>query len=433
LNPEPGIWNAAQRPNAPQALPLGVLIELRIDHQCPQCGAPAVLEDGDRLYRCDFCKVPSCLLPRGVARYVLPHQAPADRDLAYVPYWRFKGTLFTCGADGIRHRFTDESHCAVAGSAFPPSLGLRSQALRLKFVTPATAGRFLEPVGGPRQALDFFTQRQASRQPPPVYLQTGVGESLSLIYTPVYRREGRLYDGVLNRVLAGGAEAPPLETYPGGPAGDHLRFVPALCPACGRDLEGRRDTLVLLCRHCDRLWRATPKGLEEIRTAAVPMPGHADRYLPFWRIRARVEGIPLASFADLARLANLPAALKPDWSSRPLRFWAPAFKVRAATLLHLGRALTLAQPPVEPLEKLPRQELLPVTLPVAEAVDSLTVLLATLGRPARRVYPRLSAVRILPRSAHLAFIPFSIGFHEYLQPGLKLAVNKKQLALAGHL
>ena len=418
--------------NAPQAPPTGILIELRIDHQCPQCGAPAVITESDRLYRCDFCRVSSYLLPRDTTRYVLPHRVAAGQDLIYVPYWRFKGTVFTCGADGIRHRFTDESHRAVEDPVFPPSLGLRSQALRLRFVTPATAGRFLEPVGSRRQALDFFTRRQASRQPPPIYLQTQVGESLSLIYAPVYRRGRHLYDGVLNRPLAHEAETFPPESHPGGPAGDHLRFVPALCASCGRDLEGRRDTLVLVCRHCDRLWRATAKGLEEIRTAAVPMPGTADVFLPFWRIRAGVEGLPLASFADLARLANLPVAFEPGWESRPLRFWTPAFKVRPATLLNLARAMTLAQPPVEPLEKLPRQELLPVTLPVGEAVESLKVVLAVVARPARRFHPRLAAVRIQPRSALLAFVPFTVGSHEYLQPGLKLAVNRNQLALTGY-
>jgi ribosomal protein L37AE/L43A len=207
-------------------------IELRIDHQCPQCGAPAVLEESDRLYRCAFCRVLSYLLPRGAARYVLPHQVPAGADLTYVPYWRFKGTIFTCGADGIRHRFTDESHRAVDDPAFPPSLGLRSQALRLKFVTPATAGCFLEPSGGRQQALDFFTRRQASRQPPPIYLQTQVGESLSLIYTPIYRHGQDLYDGVLNRPLARHAEVTPPGIHPGNrPATTCASSRPSARPA----------------------------------------------------------------------------------------------------------------------------------------------------------------------------------------------------------
>ncbi len=392
-----------------------------------------MLGESDRLYRCDFCRVQSYLLPRNVARYVLPHRAPADREIAYVPYWRFKGILFTCGVDGIRHRFTDDSHCAVDNPAFPPSLGLRSQALRLKFVTPATTGTFLQPFGGPRQARDFFMRRQASRQPAPVFLQTQVGESLSLIYTPIFRQGQRLYDGVLNRPLARDAEAPPPETHPVEPAGDHLRFIPALCPICGQDLEGRRDTLVLVCRQCDRLWRATAKGLEEIRTARMPSPEAADAYLPFWRVRAEVKGIPLVNFGDLAHLANLPTVLKPDRESRPFRFWCPAFKVRPATLLHLASALTLAQPPVEPLEKLPREELLPVTLPVAETIDNLKIVLAALARPARQFYPRLGAIDIVPKSALLVFIPFTVGSHEYLQPELKLAVNRNQLALTGLL
>ncbi|MCK7515939.1 MAG: hypothetical protein MZV70_76205 [Desulfobacterales bacterium] len=63
----------------------------QIEHQCPQCGAPANLEETDRLFACPFCRVKSFLLTRDYFRYVLPAKNPAGKELVYFPYWRFKG------------------------------------------------------------------------------------------------------------------------------------------------------------------------------------------------------------------------------------------------------------------------------------------------------------------------------------------------------
>jgi hypothetical protein len=354
--------------------------------------------------------------------------------VAYVPYWRLKGMIFTCSDDGIRHRFADVSQSAMGDSVFPASLGLRSQALRLKFVTSSARGHFLHPVMKRSAALELFARREAAGLKPPLYLQRRIGAALSLIYAPVYQTD-RIYDAVVNRPLHAHTNdaAPQLNRLPGGPARAHLTFIPAICPACGWDLEGRRDALVLVCRNCDRVWQAAGQGLEEIRIAHRPATDALQVYLPFWRIKARVEGIALASVADLVRLANLPVAIRPEWASRALRFWSPAFKVSPATFLRLARILTVAQPEVEPVEKLPRNDLFPVTLTVADAAESLAVTLAALARPARRIHPMLTDIRIVAERALLVFIPFEVGHHDYLQPTLNLSLNKNQLALAGNL
>ena len=365
-------------------------------------------------------------------RYRLPDRAPRGQVLTYVPYWRFKGLIFTCGDGGIDHRFSDVSQLALDAKAFPASLGLRSQALRLRLVTPATPGRFLLATMGKRQALDLFTARETAKCPGPVHLQAHIGESLSLIYAPVYQDE-HLHDAVLDRPLPGEPENVVLADLPGGPAEGRFQFVPAICPTCGWDLEGHRDSLVLLCRNCDRVWQAAGHGLVEIRIAHVPATDAGQVYLPFWRIKARVDGVMLSSYADLVRLANLSRVIQADWELRPFRFWSLAFKVRPSTLLNLARNLTLSQPRVTLVEQLPRSELFPVTLPVTEAIESLKVVLATFAKPARQIYPQLPSIQIVPQAALLVFIPFTVGPHEYLQPALKLTVNKNQLALAGNL
>ena len=87
---------------------------------------------------------------------MLPEAAPKDKKLLYFPYWRFKGMLFSCVENGIKHRFLDASHQAVDSRYFPVSVGLRSQALKLKFVTPETPGRFLKPTQPFEEVMQIF-------------------------------------------------------------------------------------------------------------------------------------------------------------------------------------------------------------------------------------------------------------------------------------
>jgi hypothetical protein len=371
-------------------------------------------------------------LPRDVHRYLLPDKAPPGQALTYVPYWRFKGIVFTCDSMGIRHRVADLSRRAVTAEVFPASLGLRSQAMHLRLVTPDSQGRFLIPSLGRQDAFHSLGQRASFKGEERVFLQSQVGESLSLIYAPVYQSD-RLYDAVLNRSLSDAEGPRDLDRFPGGPAEGRFRFVPAICPACGWNLEGRRDSLVLTCRNCDRVWQASRRGLAETRIAQVPADGAPSIYLPFWRIRARVEGAELASYADLVRLANLPRVLRSDFETVPFRFWFPAFKVRPSTLLRLSRSLTLTQPRTSPVERLPQGEMFPVNLPLSEAAANLRLVLAAFAKPPRQFYPKLPRIRVSPQAMILVYIPFSDSVHEYLQNGLNLAVNKSQLSLAGHL
>ena len=94
---------------------------LLIEHQCPQCGAPATLEETDHLFSCEFCRVKSYLLSR-VFRYVLPHNAPSNKELVFLPYWRFKGMLFFCISNGIKQKIVDVSQQGISSPLFPPSL-----------------------------------------------------------------------------------------------------------------------------------------------------------------------------------------------------------------------------------------------------------------------------------------------------------------------
>jgi hypothetical protein len=351
----------------------------------------------------------------------------------FFPYWRFKGIIFSCVEDGIKHRFIDFSHQAVESSYFPISVGLRSQALKLNFVTPESGGYFLKPTQPFKNVMNIFNQRYSTSLPNPVFHQSHIGETLSLIYSPFYA-EDKMVDAILNQpvspVLPDDFDATLLQ---GGRPDGRIHFIPTLCPNCGWDLEGRRDALVLNCKNCSSVWRPSANGFKKLKFAILPAKEENIIYLPFWRIKADVTGITLKSYADLVRIANIPRAIQKRWEDVEFCFWAMAFKVRPQVFLRLARNITILQPQEKLVMELPDARLHPVTLRIEEAIESLTVNLAGFMKPQKDLFPILRDITIKPKSYLLVFIPFIEQHHELVHPELPLTINKNQLELASNL
>jgi len=392
-----------------------------------------VLEETDRLFECEYCRVKSYLQPRGYFRYLFPDNAPQNRDLVFFPYWRFKGLLFSCLPDGIRHRFVDVSHQAIDNVLFPLSVGLRSQALKLRFVSPDAAGRFLKPTLGPQQVLNRCIERFSVDLPPPILAQAHIGDSTSLIYSPFYT-DKKLFDAILNRAVSGnGREDVDLSGLDSAKARGAIHFLPTLCPHCGWDLTGRKDSLLLECKNCAAIYKPHHQGFKKLSVVHVPHKGDDLIYLPFWRIKADVTGIELNSYADLIHAANLPRVPQSGMESIPFHFWSLAFKVRPQHFLRIGQAVTLSQPggPLEP--NLPPSRRHPINLPLKEGVESLKMLLAGFLRPRQTLSARLPQIKVTPRSYILVYLPFHERHHELVHPTLSLAINKNMLHHARNL
>jgi len=409
-------------------------MNLLIEHQCPQCGAPVTLEETDRLFTCDFCKVKSYLVPKGFFRYMLPDSAPEDRVLFYAPYWRFKGMLFSTVMQGVKHRFIDVSQQALESHLFPVSLGLRSQAMKLKFVTSKSPGHFLKPTTLPEKMLNTFDERFGATLPQPVFHQAHVGETLSLIYSPFYIHDGKIYDAVLNQPVPGKLpEDFDLDQFKGGTPNWPTGFIATLCPDCGWDLHGQRDSLALLCNNCESLWRPSGTGLKKTKFAHIQGEGDNIIYMPFWRISAHVSSIELNTYADLVKVANLPKVVQDGWDEIEFRFWVPAFKVRPQTFINLERNMTLSQPGEKLIPKIPKEPLYPVNLPLKEAVESLKTGLSSFAKPPNKMMPMLSEIEVRPKGFLMVYIPFNEGHHEYIHSDYSLAINKNQIALSKNL
>lgn len=163
---------------------------MKIDYSCPQCGAPIVLNETDRLLTCPYCRVRHYLVPEDVFRYYLPPDprlADADRVL-FVPYGRFRGMYFHLLWPDIESKVIDYNFLAIKEACFPGSLGLRPQTLHLR---PALFNRGEESLTPDQDLFDFQRPRtltgSGSKSPysrPTIEDDAYIGEVKSIVYAP---------------------------------------------------------------------------------------------------------------------------------------------------------------------------------------------------------------------------------------------------------
>ena len=126
-----------------------------VEHRCTQCGAPIILEETDRFFTCPFCRVRICLTTKEFFRYYLLPPEKTTEEMFYVPYWRVRGMVFSCDEElEVKSSVVDATHCGFGLGIYPESLGLRPQALKLRFATPESGKSFPEPSITFEQAFD---------------------------------------------------------------------------------------------------------------------------------------------------------------------------------------------------------------------------------------------------------------------------------------
>ena len=213
-------------------------------------------------------------------------------------------------------------------------------------------------------------------------------------------------------------------------AGEQVRFVATLCPRCGWDMEGEKDSLVLICRNCNTAWTCADKEFRQIPFTAMTPPvraGEIALYIPFWRMRPRIEGLALASYADLIRMANLPKAMTPAFANEPLYFWSPAFKINPSLYSRWAKQMTALRPIGDENDRLPQTALYPVTLPLAEALEGIIVTLARMGADKQKLYPKLAGLRVTLEESRLEYHPFVREHNELVHASLRITLDRASL------
>jgi hypothetical protein len=144
-------------------------------------------------------------------------------------------------------------------------------------------------------------------------------------------------------------------------------------------------------------------------------------------MRVAVKGITLKSYADLARVANLPTMIHPEWEEQEVYFWIPAFGVHPSLFLRLSKQMTLFQPAEKTEAVLPNTPLYPVTFPEESAAASLKIHLASLLTKKKETFQKLHEITIGRVESTLVFIPFTSTGSELVHPELGIGFQRQTL------
>jgi uncharacterized CHY-type Zn-finger protein len=399
----------------------------QIEQQCPQCGAPIILDEADRILSCKFCRTRVYLATKDHFRYYIPPAKDIGESIYFIPYWRLKGLSYTLEGSNTSYRFFDANLLAFGSRLLPASLGLRPQALKLKFVGRDNPGKFIEPSHKAREALPDIDQSIVGKPSQQIIF---IGEAISVIYSPVYSDNNYLYDAVLKKPLTPKAEEKEIQqVLVSAPAEKwQVNYIPMLCPNCGADLPGEKDALIVFCPNCESAWKSSSNTFTKVDFSIWSEKREDIVYLPFWRMKAKIDGIQLETYADLIKVANLPKAPSEAWKQIPFYFWAPAFKINPALFLRWCRQLTLTPAQVDlTAEVFPAKTIYPVTLPADEAAESFIITLANLVTDKRRLPDLLASLKYTVEDALLIFHPFAVSPKELVHTKLGFSMDRTAL------
>lgn len=409
-------------------------MDLTIEQRCPSCGASIVLSEDDRLIECAYCGVHNYRIAGAGSRYMLPAALPAqvdEKQLFYVPYLRFKGSIFYVRDKAVQHKIVDTTRLGLESTLFPASLGLRPQAMQIKPVVAATPGRFLLQsipsktiFAQAAMVIDLFQERGDRR----TYHQAFIGETLSRIYQPCYLQDEQLCDAVTRRVVGHGKDLDrALRKTCLSKVTWEPQCITTLCPGCGGLLAGERDSMVLQCTNCQSLWQEQQQKFVPVPWQVVASEERRARYLPFWRIRFSAPGSGLQSFGDFLRFTNQPLVAREQHDRQPLAFWIPAFKINPKAFLQLAGQLTVAQGRIPAGLSRRVSNGYPVTLEQAEAVQAIKTVLASTTLSKEKRFPLLPKILLKDCRGELIYLPFVGQTHDLVQEHTRAALQTAAL------
>ncbi len=408
-------------------------MNILVEQECPQCGGKELSSESDRLFRCSYCGVSNFIQTKGIFRYFIPprHQAEEENPYLLVPYIRFKGTVFVISSQGVEHKVIDTTQAAVSLPELPPSLGVQPQAMKMQRVASAFDHRYILRDIAPEAILKKVIRIADLVGEKTIVFHTAyIGESVSIIYLPLFEEQGEIRDGVSGQGICQ-ASALNKKTVIKKAHRFHqqwqVQFLPTLCPHCGWDLHGESDSLVLHCENCYRGWELDNQGIHEKGWKFVPKTADTLFFLPFWQVHEGIDLFHIRSFADFMTYTNQPVVVKPEWHQDKMTWMVPAFKVKPKAFLRAGKQATIGQHRLHMMCGKSQKNIYPVTLSAAEGVQAVKSIFAASATSPRRVHPFLPEIRIKGDNLKLVYLPFVDKGHDWVQPHSGITIGKNIL------
>jgi hypothetical protein len=339
-------------------------------------------------------------------------------------------------AGQVGYGVKDVSFLASTHTIFPYSLGLRPQVLTLRFVSPELEARFFSPEIPLRKVMERIDRQyqfqDESDLSGPIFYRAFIGETVSQIYSPVYVQGHTFHDAILGRPIAPIAEHLLDGLLPFQQAKNwQIKFLPTMCPLCGWDLEGEKDSVVLLCKNCDSVWEASQQGLKQIEFGILPGKEEEIFYLPFWKMGSAIDDLEFQSPADWLRIAHSPKKVEEEREESGFHFWAPAFKVPPELFLRLTQQMTLSFLQGDIRKNFPKSPLYPITLPVSEAAESIKLLIAKIAVD-KKIFQRLD-MKVRLNQIQLIYLPFLLIGTDLVQSQTQMSIPRNSLKLGRYL
>jgi hypothetical protein len=333
----------------------------------------------------------------------------------------------------ISYTYLDANFLSFDSKLFPFSLGLRPQAMKLKFMgSNENEGIFLTSSGKTRETLIKNRQNNTGSG----HREVLVGETDSVIYTPVYFANGRIFDAVLKKPLdlLQKEDGEDEQTLASAPAEKwHVEFIPMLCPDCGADLSGEKDASVAFCSNCNSVWNLSNKNFTKVNYFTWQEKGEDITYLPFWQMKVKVNGFQLETYADLIKVANIPKVPSEEWTKTPFYFCAPAFKINPALFLRWCRQLTATPAPMDLTEDFPAKKVYPATLSVNDALESCILTLVSLISNKRSLVEILPSLNFTLEDYSLVLHPFKTNARELVHTKIGFGMELSALNMGAYL
>lgn len=396
--------------------------------QCPQCGAPVVLNETEYIIECNFCRTRNIIHTHPYpCFYMEPRQEKyANLKIAYVPYWRFKGLEFTLGNKPPGFKIIDISCLAVNKTSMPPTLGLRSQTQRLKFLHKDIQGSFLPPAISRKEILHKIGESGD--------IKVHIGEILSLIFMPFFQDKEKIYDGLTGNLIPMQSTDPNSNLTANKKSPNYnLKFTPSICPNCGWDLKGETDSLVLHCSNCISFWLIRNKKLNRIKAMFSKAKSDIPMQMPFWQLQIEFSNLKCSTRAHLIQIANIPKIIKKEDTQQVLYFYIPAFKLNPKLFLRIGKQITLSMIKPSTTQNIPHGNFHPVDLPLDEGVQAVAPVLMNLCTNKNDTWKILKRERLKLKSYCLVYMPFHASGSEYIQDTLGFSIQKNSLKFGRQL